>query len=80
MAVGKDGRVVLTGGKDHTARLWRIPPPVEGGPDRVMLWAEVVTRMKLDDNDSVRYLEIDDWNKQSEKLKAIQEENDEEPE
>ena len=47
-AFGPDGRTVLTGSKDGTARLWEAPAVPAGGSARFRLWAEVLTGMELD--------------------------------
>jgi WD40 repeat protein/serine/threonine protein kinase/Flp pilus assembly protein TadD len=54
VAFSPDGKRVLTGCDDSTARLWNVPPPVQGSPDRVRLWAQVRTGMELtEDNRAV---------------------------
>jgi WD40 repeat protein len=60
-AFSPDGRSILTGSRDTTATLRQLPPPVEGDPRTVALWAQVITGMTLDDADVVRALAVDEW-------------------
>jgi WD40 repeat protein/tRNA A-37 threonylcarbamoyl transferase component Bud32 len=51
------GKLVLTGGADGTARIWAVDPPVEGPVERVRLWVELMTGMRLEDNGSFSILD-----------------------
>jgi WD40 repeat protein len=60
VAFDRGGRRAATGGKDGAVRQWRLPPPpVEGSPERVRLWAEVLTGTELDPQGAVRELSTD---------------------
>jgi WD40 repeat protein/serine/threonine protein kinase/tetratricopeptide (TPR) repeat protein len=53
-AFSADGKAVLTGCDDQTARLWSLAKPEQGTPERVRLWAEAMTGLRLDqDNRAV---------------------------
>ena len=60
-AVSPDGRTVVTGGANSTARLWHIPAPVEGDSHRLSIWAQVITAMELDKYDVIRPLTPAEW-------------------
>jgi WD40 repeat protein/tRNA A-37 threonylcarbamoyl transferase component Bud32 len=51
-----DGCRVLTASLDGTARVWAVPRPVEGNPDRVRLWVEARTGLRLDEKDQLDVL------------------------
>lgn len=38
MAFSPDGKTVLTGSDDQTARLWPVPTPLQAEPQRIVLW------------------------------------------
>jgi WD40 repeat protein len=60
-----DGRsaLTLTGGDvgRNIARLWKIPTPVEGDPERLALWVQSLTGMELDSGDAARALDNAAW-------------------
>ena len=59
VAFSPDGKTVLTGG-DKTARLWPAPAPLPGEPERILLWAQVITGMEVD-HGAVRVLDASTW-------------------
>jgi WD40 repeat protein/serine/threonine protein kinase/tetratricopeptide (TPR) repeat protein len=50
---GRDATTIVTGCGDHTTRLWTIPHPVAGSPERVRLQVEVATGLELGADDRV---------------------------
>jgi WD40 repeat protein/predicted Ser/Thr protein kinase len=64
------GRLVLTGSADNTARLWQLPEPVAGNPERIALWVQVSTAMALDANGTTHWLDAATW---KEKRRQLQE-------
>src|SRR5262249_26334211 len=62
-AFGPDGKSVLTGVADGTARLWHAWPPLEDTAKRITDWLAVVTGLKLDGNGMVHVLDADNWSK-----------------
>jgi WD40 repeat protein len=60
-----DGKyaLTLTGGDvgRNIARLWKIPTPVEGEAERLILWVQTITGLELDSNDSARSLDASAW-------------------
>jgi hypothetical protein len=60
---GGKSALTLTGGDEgrDLARLWKIPTPVEGDVDRVVLWIPTLTGMELDSGDAARALDASTW-------------------
>jgi hypothetical protein len=56
VAFSPDGRTILTASSDGTARLCAVPPPWEGGADRISLWTQIITGTELGAWDIVRPL------------------------
>jgi hypothetical protein len=71
LAISPDGRTLLTGSWDHTARLTPLPAAVPGTPDAVVLWAQVLTGMELDDDGAIRMLDEPTWQKRRQRLTAL---------
>ena len=44
-----------------TGRLWRVPRPIEGDPDRILFWTQVLTGMELDESGQIRVLDAKSW-------------------
>jgi eukaryotic-like serine/threonine-protein kinase len=65
------GRAFLTGSEDGTARLWPIPAPVRGGPERVGRWVEAMTALELDENGSFRSLDGAAWRERRRRLERL---------
>ena len=56
VAFSPDGQTALTGSVDNTARLWFLPEKVDGSPERLRLWVEVMTWLTMDDLGGMRRL------------------------
>jgi WD40 repeat protein len=41
-------RLLVTGDKDGTARLWKLPEPISGDPRQIVTWVEQITGKKLE--------------------------------
>jgi WD40 repeat protein len=70
-AFSPDGRKIVTGSKDGTARLWEAPVPVEGEPERLVLWVQVLTGMQMDADEAVHVLDGPSWLEQRRQLQAL---------
>ena len=57
--------------KDKSAYLWRIPAPISVPSDTILMWAEVVTGMSLDDDGQVRILPLAEWNQLQQTLESL---------
>jgi hypothetical protein len=68
VAFRPDGRAVLTGSRDKTARQWRLPPPLAGDPDRITCWLQVLTGMELDEREALRLLDAGSWQERRRQL------------
>ena len=68
MAFSPDGRTVLTGSEDNTARLWSVQPPREADTASIDLWLAVVTGLALDEHDAGQMLVGNIWRTSRERL------------
>jgi hypothetical protein len=67
-----DGRAVLTGyHPDPLARLWDVPAPLQGTPERIKLWARVLTGMDLDDQGAMHFLDPPAWEQDRRRLAEL---------
>jgi WD40 repeat protein/tRNA A-37 threonylcarbamoyl transferase component Bud32/tetratricopeptide (TPR) repeat protein len=57
VAFGPDGKAFITVTDSHTAQLWNVPAPVAGDPERIRLWAESLSGMKLNPSDDTSVLD-----------------------
>jgi hypothetical protein len=66
-----NGRTLVTGGADRTARFRRVPQPVEGTPEQIGLWVEVITGLTLDAGGIVHPLDAAGWHERRRRLKEL---------
>jgi WD40 repeat protein len=71
LAFSPDGKAILTGSYDETARLWSVPAPVRAAVKQVTVWAQVVTGLELDEHDEIRVLEPETWQQRRQRLEAL---------
>src|SRR5262249_55379137 len=68
IAFDPQSQMLLTGAEDSKARLWRIPDPLEGSVERVILWAQVVPGMELDAGGGFHALDPQSWQQRRQQL------------
>ncbi len=67
-----DGAALWTGCGDHRVRRWQLPTlELEGGPERLRLWCQVVTGLELDGRDNIAVLDIDAWRQRRDRLEEL---------
>jgi WD40 repeat protein len=65
------GDCVLTGSEDGTAGLWDVFSPLRGEVKRLVLWAQVLTGMELDDTGSLRVFDAPTWHQRLRELNEL---------
>jgi tetratricopeptide (TPR) repeat protein len=68
-AFSPDGKTVLTGSLDRTARLWDISE-LPDNLERISIWVKVITGLGLDELGSVSVLDNSTWRERHERLEA----------
>ena len=72
VAFSPDGKTVLTGSGDNTARLWRAPTEIAGEPRRIALWTEVITGIEfLNESNGTQVLDAKTWEDRRRQLNAL---------
>jgi hypothetical protein len=61
----------LTGSYDKTARLWKVPQPLRGDPERIKLWTQVITGLEVDDLTAVHVLDAATWEQRRQRLQEL---------
>jgi WD40 repeat protein len=68
--VAPDGRTFVTSARD--IRVWQLPPPLAGAPERVTLWVQVLTGLELEAGTNVvRVLDPDAWQERRRRLDEL---------
>src|SRR5262249_4034715 len=70
MAVSPDSRRFAIA-SDDVAQLWNLPTPMEGEPERLALWTEVVTGMEIDEHRVVHTLDAKTWRERHTHLQNV---------
>jgi WD40 repeat protein len=55
-----NGQIVATAGGNQQVRLWHLPRPLEGSPERIQCWVEAITRLHLELMPTEALLPLDD--------------------
>ena len=61
VAFSPDGKTVITGSMDNTARLWDVVAEFPDDLARVTTWVEALTGLSLDDSGSIQILDNAAW-------------------
>src|SRR5262249_10896332 len=67
-----DGGSFLTTAVDGTTRLWPVPPPLEGGPDRVAPRRQLHAGMQMDAGQGIARLDPQTWQARRRQLVALE--------
>lgn len=70
VALSADGKIALTGSLDKT-RLWKVPQPMRGDPERILLWTQVITGLEVDALTAVRVLDAATWQQRRQRLQEL---------
>ena len=70
-AMSADGKTVLTRNTQNSARLWKVPQPMRGDPERIKLWTEVITGLEADERIGVRPLAAAAWQQRRQRLQEL---------
>jgi WD40 repeat protein/tRNA A-37 threonylcarbamoyl transferase component Bud32 len=65
------GRTVATATQDHGVRLWEAPERIAGDPERLRLWAEVITGLELDAGQGAVELDEKTWRERYRRLQEL---------
>jgi WD40 repeat protein len=60
-AFSPDGHSFWMGCSDGSVWRWAVPAPLEGDPERIKLWLQVVTGTESDEGGAIRILGAHDW-------------------
>jgi WD40 repeat protein len=55
-----NGQTLATAGGNKQVRLWQLPPPLQGSPERIQCWVEAITRLHLELMPTEALLPLDD--------------------
>jgi WD40 repeat protein len=61
VVLSPDGKTVLISSRYGTARLRKVPTPVEGDVERIVTWVQVITGQELDTSGRVHGLDASTW-------------------
>ena len=70
VAFSPDGKTVLTGSRDKTARLWDVSE-LPDNPQHIATWVEVLTGLELDELGAVKVLDTATWRERREQLGTL---------
>jgi WD40 repeat protein len=62
-------------GKTYMATDWpvggKVPQPLKGDVERILLWVQVLTGMELDESGAAGFLDSDTWQKRKQRLEKL---------
>jgi WD40 repeat protein/tetratricopeptide (TPR) repeat protein len=69
LAFRRDGATVVAGAESLTE--WDVPKPLDGGVERIALWASTITGQVLDPTKAVYQLDSRSWREHRDRLQAL---------
>jgi hypothetical protein len=66
-----DGKWIVTRSEEPFLRRWLAPGVAQGGVERIVLWAQVVTGMELDAEGVAQTLSVDEWRQRRQRLESL---------
>jgi WD40 repeat protein len=66
--ISADGSGIHTAKESKTVTHWKVPSPIEGPTERIVLWTQLITGMELEAGGAVRVLEVDVWRERWQRL------------
>jgi WD40 repeat protein len=71
LAHSPDGKSIAVALGIGPPEVWPLPRPVDGSPDRLRLWVEVLTGMELDTDGATHQLAPDAWKQRKQRLQEL---------
>jgi WD40 repeat protein len=71
VAFSADSKLVVTGSRDGTARVLAVPVPLRGSADRILLWSQVMTNLRLNENGQMEVLDGPTWQQRRQILEEL---------
>jgi eukaryotic-like serine/threonine-protein kinase len=71
VAFSSDGRKLISAGQHGRLALWDVPNPLPGDSERLRLWIEVLTGLKLDEDDAIHPLTADALRQRRQRLETL---------
>ena len=71
LALSPDGRRLITGSRDETARVWNLPEKLIGSPQRLSVWIQTLCGMELTSNEALGLLAPEEWKKRCQVLEQL---------
>jgi WD40 repeat protein len=71
VAFSPDGRTIATGCSDGNVRFFDVSVPIEGAPEHIEVWLQVITGMELDSAGSARFLRREAFIERKQRLREL---------
>jgi hypothetical protein len=71
LLLGTKNREPIRKSREAGTRLWHALRPIEGDPERILLWAQVITGLELDEYGGTRGLDAAAWEQRRQRLQEL---------